>query len=609
MDKQNITHIDRSLIDPSETNQRTFSGFDDSQISELAQSIEAQGIVVPLIVRPHPKKKGRFELVAGERRFISSEPGLKIEVAGEKRKLAGLKDLPCIVRELSDAQALEIQTIENLQRENLHEVEEAEGYAQMLELKENGKAVYNIESLALKLGKSVAFIYGRLKLLKMPKTAQEAFKSGALNASIALLIARIPDAKQAEIATQNILNPRGEANPKNAEPLSYRQAKQLIQENFMKRLKGAPFDQDNPNLVPANGPKDAFGCTEFGACKTCKFRTGNMKRLFPDIESSDVCTYTPCFQKKVAAVRTAEVNAAKKEGLTIVPDKAAASLFHETHTYRYETPVKDRYAQDPQFELNRYDIPYVAAEEPCQYHDGRKEKSWKEALGKHAPKPTVLVDPASAIHLVYERKDLKDACKKAGLKVPDHFFSSSSQRTPVDDEKVRKERAAENRKQKLKVDGYRAACAALAAVIHDPKPGIKDLELEFIKLMALSAAKQANHDDIWEYVNRRKLNYKDGKKIPGCVMHDAFECHVLSLKTMADFRSLLAEMLLMKKVFSYGGDPFKEDLVDCFKLFRIDHKAIVEKVKAADKERETKVVEKVKAKKEKATKKVGKAKK
>src|SRR5580658_8206277 len=149
-----VTRIKLKLIQPSQTNQRIFSGTDDASIREIADSILQLGIVVPLIVRPHPKAKGQFELVAGERRFLGAE-------------LAKLEEVPCHVAPLSDTEAREVQIIENLGRVNLSELEEGMGYAEMLKMTGGGKPLYTMKTLAERVGKTEQTIYARLKLAAM----------------------------------------------------------------------------------------------------------------------------------------------------------------------------------------------------------------------------------------------------------------------------------------------------------------------------------------------------------------------------------------------------------------------------------------------------------
>lgn len=154
--------IDLGLIDPSPTNPRQH--FDEEKLEQLAESIRSEGIVEPLIVR---RQDQRFELVAGERRWRAA-------------KLAGLVTVPAIVRTLSDSQALVIQVIENLQRDNLSAIEEAQGFERLLQPLDRGGAGYSQTKLAEELGCTQAHISNRVRLLELPKDWQQRVITGEI---------------------------------------------------------------------------------------------------------------------------------------------------------------------------------------------------------------------------------------------------------------------------------------------------------------------------------------------------------------------------------------------------------------------------------------------
>src|SRR5438477_12521762 len=129
-------------------------------LQELADSIRAQGIIQPLIVR---QREGFFELIAGERRWRAAQ-------------LLGLHEVPVIVREADDAAVLELALIENLQRENLNPLEEARGFAQLIE-----QFRLTQEEAATKVGKSRVAITNTLRLLKLPSEVQEHLRAGRLS--------------------------------------------------------------------------------------------------------------------------------------------------------------------------------------------------------------------------------------------------------------------------------------------------------------------------------------------------------------------------------------------------------------------------------------------
>jgi len=148
--------------------------FEDAALEELASSIAEKGVLQPLLVRP--KGKG-YEIVAGERRFRAA-------------KLAGLTEVPVVVRDLDDRETLEIALIENLQRENLNPLEEARAFQGLLELG------LTQEQLAKTLGKGRSTIANGLRLLNLSMDAQKALEDGLISAGHARAILGRPASQQ-----------------------------------------------------------------------------------------------------------------------------------------------------------------------------------------------------------------------------------------------------------------------------------------------------------------------------------------------------------------------------------------------------------------------------
>jgi len=137
-----VQEIRLDQIKPSKSNPRRRT--DDSAMAELASSINTHGLLQPILVRP--AKAGGYEIVCGERRWRAS-------------KAAGKDSIPAHIVNLSDAEALELGVIENLQRENVHELDEALGYKALIK---QDPALYTVETLAAKVGRSASYIYQRL---------------------------------------------------------------------------------------------------------------------------------------------------------------------------------------------------------------------------------------------------------------------------------------------------------------------------------------------------------------------------------------------------------------------------------------------------------------
>jgi ParB/RepB/Spo0J family partition protein len=143
------------------------------QLEELAASIREKGLLQPVLVRPGVNGAGAFELVCGHRRLAAAQ-------------VVGLEELPAIVRELDDQAVLEIQVIENLQRADLHPLEEAESYRRLLLVKG-----YDVARIAEKIGRSVKYVYDRVKLLELTKEAKKLFLEDKITAGHAILLARL----------------------------------------------------------------------------------------------------------------------------------------------------------------------------------------------------------------------------------------------------------------------------------------------------------------------------------------------------------------------------------------------------------------------------------
>ena len=171
--------------------------FSPDALRELADSIKEQGIVQPLIVR---EREGHLELIAGERRWRAAQ-------------LLGLTEVPVIVRQADDRAVLELALIENLQRENLNPLEEAQGYSQLI-----GQFQLKQEEVAIKVGKSRAAVANALRLLKLPASIQASIREGRLSVGHAKVILGLASEVNQRAAAERII----------AEGLSVRQTEALV---------------------------------------------------------------------------------------------------------------------------------------------------------------------------------------------------------------------------------------------------------------------------------------------------------------------------------------------------------------------------------------------
>ena len=173
------------------------NGMDDDSLGELAESIRENGIMQPLVVRP---RKGGYELIAGERRWRAAQ-------------MAGLAKVPIVIRDVDDRTALELGLVENLQRENLDPIEEAKGYAQLMD-----QFDLTQEEVAAKVGKNRATVANALRLIKLPAEVQAHVRDGRLSSGHAKAILGLKNAKDQIAVAKRVIK----------KELSVRQAEELV---------------------------------------------------------------------------------------------------------------------------------------------------------------------------------------------------------------------------------------------------------------------------------------------------------------------------------------------------------------------------------------------
>ncbi len=192
---EGLRHVPLAKIRPCPFQPR--KDFSAESLRELADSIREQGIVQPLVVR---EQTDHFELIAGERRWRAAQ-------------LAGLVEVPILVRVADDRAVLELALIENLQRENLNPIEEAQGYSQLIE-----QFQFKQEEAASRVGKSRAAVANALRLLKLPTLVQGYLRDGRLSVGHAKVILGLATEKAQRTAAERVIK----------ETLNVRQTEQLV---------------------------------------------------------------------------------------------------------------------------------------------------------------------------------------------------------------------------------------------------------------------------------------------------------------------------------------------------------------------------------------------
>jgi ParB/RepB/Spo0J family partition protein len=309
----NFKTILLSEIHPDPNQPRKF--FAAAALQELTESIKEKGVLQPILVRLNGNG---YKLVCGERRYKAATA-------------AGLKEIPAVIRELTDEETLEIQFIENIQRDDVHPMDEATIFKQMLE---NKVHPYTLEDIGAKINKPVTYVAHRLALNNLIEDLQKDFWSGKFLIGHAVLFARLSQEDQKELK-KNAKEWSGK------EYKSIAELKNFIERDIMRVLSKAPFKKEDADLNPAMGP-----------CTTCASRSGNSPALFDDIKEKDRCFKPACYEKKIAAHALKAIT----EALEQEPD----TVFLESNYARYKpdaaiVKLLDQYTIKPLKEYHNFD--------------------------------------------------------------------------------------------------------------------------------------------------------------------------------------------------------------------------------------------------------------
>lgn len=402
-----------AMLEESPTNPRkTFAG-----LEELADSMRKLGCLQPIIVRPLPA--GGYQVVAGHRRVRAA-------------KLAKLDTLPAEVRPLTDAQVMEVQLAENLQRSDLSPLEEAEGYEWL-----HREIGMTVDQIAQKLGRTKATIYGRMKLLDLSPTCRKALAEGKIPMSVAAPLARCGRHVDQEKALKAI---RARAENNGGE-INARAEVEWLQKEYTRSMKSPPFDVRDEMLLEGTP-----------ACTKCPKRTANMPRELFDTKPADTCTDVPCFLAKSRAHFEAAAKAASdKQGARVMSIEEGAALF------RFDT-------LGPDSNLVELDTPNTA---------DTKRRPWRELLEKlpeeKRPQLVVAPDRNLAPRLLVDRKEITKAlADETGMKWAVEATAKAPRKSKEEVEAAREE------KRETKARAAAALIAAqkiAAAAAKGPTPG------------------------------------------------------------------------------------------------------------------------------------------
>ena len=210
---ERVVYIDLSSIMANPNQPR--KSFDEDSLNDLAESIKSQGVIQPIIVEEYAP--GKFSIIAGERRFRAAQ-------------IAGLKNIPSIVKNLGEIQRMEVSLIENVQRENLNPVEEAFAYQYLIQ-----KSGYTQEEVAKKVGKSRSAITNSIRLLNLPDTIKDDLISGLITSGHARAILSLVNPSDQMLLRNKIVE--GDLSVREAEALAddYNKGRKIVQK---KKEKG-----------------------------------------------------------------------------------------------------------------------------------------------------------------------------------------------------------------------------------------------------------------------------------------------------------------------------------------------------------------------------------
>lgn len=372
-----VQHLDIPLDQIQESPFNPRKSFSHDGLVELAETIQLVGVMQPILVRPMPAEGGcapYFEIVFGHRRFRASKYAYSSPTA----------TIPAMVRELTDAQSARLQAIENLQREDLDPIEEAQGYADLV--KTPG---LNALDIGAEIGKSRTYVYNQIKLLKLCEIGKRLVRCGVLKTELAIEVARLTTEDLQMEALKWITNHADislEASeawaghpPEHFQLLSYRKGCDMIELRFKRHLSDAIFGRSIMFLV-ADRPD----------CNSCPERAGNIPDMNAKGERADICTNPGCFELKTQAHLAQVAKDTEVElGGTVISavDAAARRLVND-----YSDGIQ-------------YGVPFYAVDETHHSLDGKTPRA---ALGKRL-KPADLVhiiSPKSGAVLTAVSKDL-----------------------------------------------------------------------------------------------------------------------------------------------------------------------------------------------------------
>lgn len=543
MSRDVLQYLSLAKIRPSPLNPRKH--FDEARLRELAESVAAQGVLQPILVRPWPE--GQPDPDAG-----GEAPAPAWEVAAGERRyraacLAGLRMIPAFVRELTDRELLELAVTENEQREDVTPLEKAEGYGRLVD--EHG---LTLEEVAAKVGKAVSTVRGLLRLRQLPEAARKALEAGELSASVAELIGSRPSPALREKVAEYALEPyeRWERGEVVKLLPSYRQVKDWIARECQVELKQASFSRKALDLVEGAG-----------SCEDCPKRAGNNREEFPDTRA-DVCFDPECFRAKEQAHRDRLAAAARAEGKTVLEAAEARKLFDKYSPGRLAAGSG-----------------YVDLDAPCHelpYGHKRRGATYRKLVGKHVADQVVLAyDEKGTLHHLAPAKAAAKALKEH------HGVKDRSEQDSASDRRYRQQQARERARQRLAAEVGRRCQALAVAAAEEAFGALAGFDHRLTGLLRLLVAGHAG--ECWSVVQTAVLRSRGETSGRHPRRQEGLGGLVESLDARGLF-GLWAELVAARRVqdaaAGYAGERLRKDRNAFFKALGVDWSAVEKQVQA-----------------------------
>lgn len=510
--------------------------FDEMGLHELAVDIATHGIIEPLIVRPNGQG---FLVVAGERRLRAAT-------------MLNMKELPVIVRDMTDQEAFEQTVSENLTRVNLHPIEEAEGFIRL-------QRDYLMEprEIARRTGKTSHYVVTQMVLANL----SPAVRKGALDPSCPLqvghlhVIAQVSNPDLQLRLMKSIIRP-----PHGGEMLSVKKAEGLL-DQYQQPLSGAQFKLGDAELVK-----------KAGSCFECPYNTTNLPReAFP---KKDICTNVPCFQGKQKAAFV-QLSKAPKSGIEVIPEKQGNKLF------------------DKWSERLHYRSGYVMLD--GSVYVGSKSKTYREWFkkGDDVPQTYAVFNPFTyRIEYIVSERDANAAINKIKAKL-DPSRGKLNALTP-------QQKAAQKR-EKMEQEAKKLAVSKMTLqVVERVESTTIEIDPPIARALLLGLQSYTFSEAIQHAAKRRNIELSDEEK-----SKQSYEKRIILQKKLFEISesmetrqvfALAVEILLWEQTSFYSSNNKMKDIAT---LLGIDLDALqtqaLKELKEADKAKSKKKLKSRKA--------------